>query len=93
MALSPAHEVAHGVVLKKNSSTGEAELCQTGPTGEAELCQTGPKLPFPASSNSCLYDRRKFNAIMKRSALVKKKTHAWLRPMPMPWLEQKQGAR
>jgi hypothetical protein len=32
MALTPAHEVAHGVVFFKNSSTGETELCQTGPT-------------------------------------------------------------
>jgi hypothetical protein len=31
MALYPAHEVAHGVVFIKNSSTDEAELCQTGP--------------------------------------------------------------
>jgi hypothetical protein len=55
MALSPAHEVAHGVVLKKNSSTGEAELCQTGPLC---VCLVARLFRSSSSSSSLLLQRR-----------------------------------
>jgi hypothetical protein len=60
MALSPAREVAHGVVFKKNSSTGKAELCQTGsknlslPQGRKLISSTWRQHSTPSYDSSTI---------------------------------------